>query len=402
MKTNRLHNESGQVLVLAALCLTCLLGFVAVSVDVGLLFRAKRVVQTAADSAAIAGAAELNFGDVTAAAKLDAGENGVTDGVGGATVTVTQPKAGYVQVVASQPQSTFFMNVFGQSSMAVSATAVAAAVPSPSCVVTLSSTPPGGSGVEITGSAFLTLTTCGLVDNATGSSSLHVTGGAGMSAASIGLVGTANLHNGASVTPTPVGNISPVSDPLSSIVTPPPASDYSSGCVADPKLTKSATIGPSSPSGYVCYSGFSISKGSPTITLNPGLYIFNGGAFNIASGTIMNGTGVTFYFVNGASFAISNGAALTVSAPTSGSYSGILFYQNPSDTAADSFIGGSAGSLSGIFYLPAAQLTLANGNTSTFSTDLVVGSLIMSGAATLQPYKPLTGASPLSVPRLVQ
>jgi hypothetical protein len=123
---------------------------------------------------------------------------------------------------------------------------------------------------------------------------------------------------------------------------------------------------------------------------------------DFASGTTVNGTGVTFYFVNGASFTVENGATLNVSAPTSPPYSGLLFYQDPTDSAADSFVGGSSGSLNGIFYLPAANLTFANGNASTFSTDLVVGSLTMTGNAKIKPYAPLAGASPLSSPRLIQ
>jgi hypothetical protein len=163
------------------------------------------------------------------------------------------------------------------------------------------------------------------------------------------------------------------------------------------------TIGPSSPGGYVCYSSFSAPRGSPTITLKPGLYIFNGaGGLNVSSGTTFSGTGVTFYFVNGASFNISNGATANISAPTSGTYSGILFYQDPTDSAADQFSGGSAGTINGIYYLPSANLTIANGTATTFNTDLVVGSLSMSGAATLKPYAPLSGASPLSSPNLAE
>jgi hypothetical protein len=58
--------------------------------------------------------------------------------------------------------------------------------------------------------------------------------------------------------------------------------------------------------------------------------------------------------------------------------------------------------LNGIFYLPKAALTLSNGNSSTFSTDLVVGSLTMTGSATLKPYAPLNASSPLSGTRLVE
>ena len=410
MKRKTQLDESGQVLILAALCITILMGFVAVAVDVGLLLREKRLLQIAADSAAIAGAAELNNGDMTAGAQADASLNGVTDGVNGATVAVSQPTAGYVQVIASQSQPTFFMRLFGRSSMTVSALAVAAAVPSPSCVDTLLSNPtaPGKNGpvsipgVDLGGSANLTLSGCGLLDNASGAGALTMTGGTMITAASIGVVGPVSIPNFIHPSPTPVSGIPSITDPLSSIVTAPPASDYSSGCTSA-SITKSQTIGPSSPSGYVCYSSLATPKGSPTITLNPGLYIFNGpGGLDFASGTTVNGTGVTFYFVNGASFTVENGATLNVSAPTSPPYSGLLFYQDPTDSAADSFVGGSSGSLNGIFYLPAANLTFANGNASTFSTDLVVGSLTMTGAATVTPYAPLAGASPLSTPRLVQ
>ena len=404
-----LRDESGQVVIIAALCLTCLLGFVAFSVDVGLLLRAKRVMQIAADSAAIAGAAELALGNnVTTAAQADAAQNGVTDGANGATVAVSQPKAGYVQVVASQSESTFFMKLFNLSSMTVSATAVAAAIPTPTCIYTLSSAspntndnPPGG--VYVTGSADLELPSCGILDNATGADAVHITGGATLNSTALGIVGSYTVHNGGVLTPNPpTTGMTAVSDPLSSLATAPPASDYSSGCTSA-SITKSMTIGPSSPTGFVCYSSLSFPKGSPTITLNPGLYIFNGaGGFNVASGTTMTGSGVTFYFINGASFQISNGASVTLSAPTSGTYNGLLFYQDPTDSATDSFVGGSSGGINGIFYLPAANLTLANGTATTFNVDLVVGSLSMSGNATLAPYAPLAGASPLSSPRLVQ
>src|ERR1700733_2487656 len=406
----RLKDESGQAVVLTLLSMTVLLGFVAFAVDVGLLLRAKRVVQTAADSAAIAGAAELPFGDWLAAARADATQNGVTDGSGGATVAVTNiagpsGNTNYVQVIATQPQPTFFMKMFNFNSMPVSARAVAAAVPSPACIYTLSSTTPNTSdspagGVDVTGSADLELPSCGILDNAKGAFALHVTGGATLKAKAIGIVGTDTVHNGGVLQPNPpTTGMTAVSDPLSSLVPTVPPADYSSGCLADPKYGMGTfTIGPSWPSGFVCYTGFSISKGSPTINLNPGLYIFNGPAgFNVASGTILNGTGgVTFYFVNGASFAISNGAVANLTAPTTGTYKNLLFYQDSGDTAADSFVGGSVGGVSGIFYLPAANLTLANGTATTFNVDLVVGSLTMSGNATLAPYAPLSGASVLS------
>jgi uncharacterized membrane protein len=52
-KMEKQDNESGQVMILTALCMTVLLGFLALAVDVALLFRARRNVQITADAAAI-------------------------------------------------------------------------------------------------------------------------------------------------------------------------------------------------------------------------------------------------------------------------------------------------------------------------------------------------------------
>ena len=116
--------------------MTCLLGFVGLATDVGTLLNAKRKIQTAADSAAIAGAAELSYGNATyviAQAKADAVNNGQTDGSNGTTVTVNPPPVGglhagnanYVEVIVSQNQPTMFMKIFNLNTVAVSARAVA-------------------------------------------------------------------------------------------------------------------------------------------------------------------------------------------------------------------------------------------------------------------------------------
>jgi Flp pilus assembly protein TadG len=408
-----IRDQRGQTTILIALCLLCLCGMTGFAVDAGMMFRAKRNLQIAADAAAISGAAELNYGDAAAAAQAAAVQNGETTGVNGATVTVNTPpvygpfatKSGYVEVIVSQVEPTYFMKALHLNSLTVSARAVSTVATTANCLVTLGSTAPG---LSVTNGAALSISSCGIIDDATGSGALTASGGASITTTSVGVVGTTSISNGATVTPTPVTGITTVADPLSYFATPPPSSDYTSGCKTDPKVSTTQTIGPSTAGSYVCYDGLTISN-SPTVTLNPGLYIINGvggsgkNQFSVSGGAIVNGTsGVTFYFVNGAYFNISNGASLNLTAPTSGPYRGMLFYQDPGDTAADSFVGGSVAVMNGIFYLPKAALTLSNGNSSTFSTDLVVGSLTMTGSATLKPYAPLNAASPLSGTRLVE
>ena len=88
-----LGGESGQATIFAVLSMTVLLGFVGFAADVGVLLHTKRNVQTAADSAAIAGAAELGYTDLTygAAGQAAATQNGFTNGVNGAVVTINNP-----------------------------------------------------------------------------------------------------------------------------------------------------------------------------------------------------------------------------------------------------------------------------------------------------------------------
>ena len=56
-----IRDERGQVLVTTMCCMGILLGALGLAVDVGVLFHARRNMQTAADAAAMAGATELYY-----------------------------------------------------------------------------------------------------------------------------------------------------------------------------------------------------------------------------------------------------------------------------------------------------------------------------------------------------
>src|SRR5665213_2486483 len=134
----RSRSEKGQILIMAALSMTVLLGVVALATDVGIMLHEKRVLQTAADSAAVAGAQQLgnaasNPGGGSTpchtsnnncwyqAAIADAVQNGVPS----ADVTPHNPpsigphksSSSYVEVIIANAQPTFFMRLFHISSM---------------------------------------------------------------------------------------------------------------------------------------------------------------------------------------------------------------------------------------------------------------------------------------------
>src|SRR5271155_1473297 len=80
----------GQILVLVAMLIIALMGFVALATDVGLLWSERVQMQTATDAAAVAAASALRSGaNVTSAAQNVATINGFTNGTHNATVAVS-------------------------------------------------------------------------------------------------------------------------------------------------------------------------------------------------------------------------------------------------------------------------------------------------------------------------
>jgi uncharacterized membrane protein len=160
----------GQIIPLVAVFLTMLLGAAALAVDVGYLRYQQRIEQTAADSAAVAGATELQYGDTAfaTAARTDSAANGFTNNGGTIVVTVNNPpatgpnagKANAVEVIVTAKYATFFENVFKMSLATVSSRAVVVNVNrTDECFYLL------GTGSSNIDSDTLTSTTCGLSSN---------------------------------------------------------------------------------------------------------------------------------------------------------------------------------------------------------------------------------------------
>src|SRR3984957_5588886 len=81
----------GQGMGLICVSVFALMGMIGVVADFSFLQHQRNMMQTAADSAAMAGAEELSYGDQVAAGKQDAASNGYTDGAGSVTVAINNP-----------------------------------------------------------------------------------------------------------------------------------------------------------------------------------------------------------------------------------------------------------------------------------------------------------------------
>jgi hypothetical protein len=101
-------------------------------------------------------------------------------------------------------------------------------------------------------------------------------------------------------------------------------------------------------------------RSQASVTFNPGVYYLAGGGLNANAGAKMNGTGITFVNTEKKptyqydKIWINGGAQINLSAPTSGTWKGILFYQDPkiNSTKQNIFNGGADMKLTGIVYFP--------------------------------------------------
>jgi hypothetical protein len=405
----RNRKEAGQALILTALALVVLMGFAGLAIDMGVMRYDKRLQQTAADAAAIAGASNLAFGGVTAGAQDAASRVGYTDNGGGQVSNCTGAAVGticvevnnppttgphqagspgcppapscYVEVLVADVHPTYFMKVLGINTETITARAVAASLGGGAgngCLYTLS---PPSSGIEgIGGSGTLNASTCGIVDNgdyegtvpSVSADTFAVSGDSGGRSATCTTLG-----------PCPKYNTPATSDPLGYLTTPP---------VQAPTFGMVTTAGTQTLQPGT-YSSITIGNNS-TVTLNPGIYYIDGSGGVSFNGTAtVQGTGVMFYFTNGATInAIGGGnqvSNIQLSAPTTGSYAGILMYQDPADTNTGSgttkgpTLGGDDNSFfKGALYFPEDQLTFFGNTTGAgFKTGIVVAdSAVLKGS----------------------
>src|SRR5258708_17015297 len=84
-----LRDDKGQTLVLTALCMSVMLGFMALALDVGVLFHARRSLQTAADAAALAGAADYLYNQSASSARTAGCAAAAQNGFSGTCTTST-------------------------------------------------------------------------------------------------------------------------------------------------------------------------------------------------------------------------------------------------------------------------------------------------------------------------
>ena len=413
-----LNSESGSVIVMTAVSLTAILGMMALAIDVGQLRLAKQRMQMAADAAALAGALELTTCGNTArcsaltnAAQDALTENGFTastlqtgcvpSGTGLAISVNNGPcalgtqdpnngKTNFVEVLISQNQPTYFAGIIGIHTVNIVTRAEATIGNSPFCFYLT------GSGTALQLNAGSLSLQCGIMIDSSSSVAFQANSST-ISAPTINVHG-GDQNNASTITGNVNTYVPAISDPLASTPEPSPGS---CGVTTSSPFTGSpsgwVTVNGSGPATFNpgTYCGGIQLNGTGTVTFNPGVYILEGG-IQMNTGT-MTGNGVTFYLQAG-SIQFNATDHIDLVAPTTGTYAGILFFQNPADGSAAQINADSSSVFQGALYFPDAILQLNGGNNAAYT--IVDASQVQMNATTAtfminDDYSSLPAGSPV-------
>jgi Putative Flp pilus-assembly TadE/G-like len=371
MLRGRGGSERGSVAITVALALTLLLGLAALVVDVGLNWAARTSAQTAADSAALAGASRLLADGPTAAISTVQDmltQNLVTPGPAGWALDgqedngevvcwtlpdpppATTPPAGFrcpegsnaLRVITPPIQVQYaFAPVLGKRSNSIKAMAAAAAGPAApnNCVLCvlepsdqdamlLSPTDTGGIHVE----------DGGIVVNSMSSSALHLLGSGDVTADQIRVLGNVLIPSpglGQLLPPAELGG-PPAVDPLGDLRTPDRVDPSLTVVDTAEVITGNTTLQPG------VYRSIDVRSGG-VLTLEEGVYVVtNFTGFTVRTGGRVEGTGATIFLAcggyptpcggGGARFRLENNGEFVVSPPTTGEYAGLSIFADKGNT----------------------------------------------------------------------
>lgn len=300
-----------------------------------------------------------------------------------------------IHVTVSMQRALSFSGMFLSTAPNITATATATIVPAGKyCVVSLENQ--AVTGIDATGSTNVNLG-CGMITDSTSLNAAVATGASSVSASPIAAVGgiPSSTHWGSGTVLQPFTIAQP--DPFAGVGVSMPST-----CANDPNVSPSQTV--SLTPG--CYKGLTI-KG--TANLSPGTYYIDGGSsgngITFNSGAVINGSGgVTFVLTNSSTSSTApiggiqmNGSAtMNLVAPDSGTYAGILFYQDRRATPNNTIKinGDSSSTLQGALYFPTANLTY-NGNTgqTTSCMQIVAKDVNFTGNSSISNSCPAGSAS---------
>ena len=379
-------DEKGIIIVMFALMLPLLVGFVGLGVEVAFWFTLKRDLQAAADAAAVAGSYELAEGrssSITTAATREAASNGWEAAGGSIAVNNPPTNASYptylantdaVEVELTRSETRLFSGWFMSDTVTVNARAVGLAVAgsSTACILALGSSDQSGA-LKVTGNnTDVTMSGCTAATNSEHDDAVDVTEKFVVDCiySAGGIDGSPDTTACASPGKT---NQPEITDPYETGVTKPANSDFDDCAVVDGgdgdvSLTganSTATINPG------VYCSISVNAQNGTLTLTAGTYYIDRGNIDMQAGTIDATAGVTIVFGDstgsdacGGVNKIAGNSALNVTAPVTADtqpFTGLALYRSSDCDASEDmeFTGNTASNIEGAIYNPSGEIKVS-------------------------------------------
>ncbi|HEY0012372.1 MAG TPA: pilus assembly protein TadG-related protein [Allosphingosinicella sp.] len=382
------RDTSGNALALCAVAMPLMIGGAGLAIDSVQISLARRELQRAADSAALAGAYAINQNPTaTGTVRTTYAQNGATRDLvvnndvtlSGAALVQNAPTAGTyanntnaVRVQLSANRTLSFLSFFDATPQAITVEATAAIVREGDfCMLALEDG--NVPGVTVGGNADIDIS-CGISTNSRSATAITATGSSTVNADPIMAVGgvpTSGNFGGATLIPYSAVQ----SDPFAGLPAPSP-----SNCRAAPESKSNGpevNIGTNSP-GYnatdrsICYNGFNI-KGEVNFSFpEPTIVYINGGILDIGAQATVTGHNAVFVLTSTnattnpnsiATVDIGAGADVNITAPSSGPYAGVAIYMDRRAPVGRTvkWNGGADMRFNGALYMPSAYFEY-NGN----------------------------------------
>ena len=381
------RDERGNIAIFTAFCLIPAVCFIGGAIDLGVALKVKGQMKSSADAGVLAAAA-LGY-DATSDQRTDTATNIFNANMVGNRVTGVVPQVtvsgNTVTLTASTSVPTNFLKLMSINSFDFSTTSVAAptynnssAAGAKVCLLALD--PASTNGIHIQGDNAIDYSGCWAHTNSSQSTAINSDGNSSsaVGAGHCAVGGWVDSHDRFS--PEPQGGCATVPDPFATV------SAYASSGTYTPTFT------PPSVSGTCKSSNLNLKKGTytldpgrycggidikaqATVTFNPGVYIIDGGTFNVQSGASVSGSDVLFYFNGDSATAtvIGGGTVNLKGRLTSSTYAGFLFIAKPgtSTTQVTNIQGGGTFNLEGVIYMPKQRIEVSgngdvNGSTPYF------------------------------------
>ena len=383
-------NESGAIAVMFALMLPVLIGFVGLGIDAGMWFQERRSMQTATDAAAVSAASERAVGatytQMRNVAEAEAVRHGYVIGVDTLALNdnfVHDGIAGHVEVVIVHPLNTFLSKIFQSINPESTTRAVATTIGgTDACFLSLAGT---GTGISVS-NASVTMSGCGVFANSSSTANPNQSIKVSMSPGSGDVLAVDCLWSAGGIDAT-VGTVSApvagqdlvvkddckilegvpvVKDPFEDLAVP----NYS-GCGVNGNITGGNLTGGSLSAPKVICGDIKLTGG--TLTVDPGVYILDGGNIDISGSGSLIAPGVTFilantYSGNYGSVSITGSGTVNWSAPTLSDYAAAV----PIDGATNNYMGSANTNYTGIALFQSAPIPGTFGTTPGSKFDVKV------------------------------